>query len=104
VHGVEPANQVELLEDQRDLAPCDAYLPSGRSTDIAPIDPGATGVRRGESSEATEQGRLPRAARAEHRHDLARLHRERDARECPHAVRIRLGDALDPDHRLHHRR
>src|SRR5262249_43626298 len=95
----QPADQIELLKDQRELA-------AGRSKlarvppDVAPHDADRAGVGSRETSEAPEERRLAGAAGPEHGHELAGSDGERHVGERGDGGREALGQPLDAGDRL----
>jgi len=95
---VSPPDEVELLEDERDVAPCHPELAPGDAADIASMDEDLARIRPGEAGEASEQRRLAGPARAEHRDELPRPHVEGYAAEGLHAVRVAFDHPFHADH------
>ena len=88
-----------ILEDRRDGA---GELGRARATGVEPgdddpaLEAAAVEVR-DEPGESAEQRRLARAGRAEERHDLSRLERQRDVAHRRRSRRVREREAVDGD-------
>jgi hypothetical protein len=97
-HG-EPAQEVELLEDEADAGP-DAPEGLGRGAGHRlPADLYLARGRRHEPVQAAQQRGLPRPARADQGHELAARDVEIDAVQRPGAARVVLTERADVDHR-----
>src|SRR6185369_11199642 len=94
----QPADQVELLEDQRELAAREPEL-ARVAPDVAIGDGDRAVIGAREAGEAPEGGRLAGAARSEHRHELARPHGERDPGVSPQP-RLSSGRTFSPKSRM----
>src|SRR5207253_7951665 len=89
----QPADQVELLEDQRQLSARQAEL-ARALPDVAPGDVDRAAVGSREPGEAAKEGGLARAARAEYRDELTGPHREGDLGQRRDRRRVALGQPL----------
>ncbi len=95
-------DEIELLEDQRDIAARPAQCVT--LADLATVDADRAVIRRGEAGEATEQRRLAGAARTEHGDEFSGAHRERHSGEGGDVGWISLRQRGRADHRAVARR
>ena len=104
--GVDARQQVELLEDEADLAVAQGREPVGaQRLDALAVEAVAAGRRTVEAADEVHEGRLARARRAHDGDEVACLDVERDAAQRDDAAAVELVDAaevacLDERHRL----
>ena len=100
-HVVEHAQvleQLELLEDQADVA--DAELPAPRVVEgghLHALRHHATPLRRGDARDQVQQRGLARAARPDHRHLLTALHHKLGDEQCEVALAVTELEVRDLD-------
>ena len=101
VENVQVLEQLELLEDQPDVADAEGPtrgLVEARQLDAARHHP--PGPRQADAGNQVQEGRLARAARADHGDLRAALHRERADPQPEVSLAVAEFEILELDHRL----